>query len=155
MKGTMEEFVEKGAGGSGFGRQVIGSLDLTQDLRLALNHRIEAGGNPEDMSYSFLFAEAVEVPFEFIQGEAMVAAKKVLQLRIGLPLFMGSCIDLYSIAGGEYHGLFHGGQRSGLPERILQIVLLKGQSLPDLEGGSLVIQADDYKFHSIAGDLFA
>ena len=56
----MKRAMEHQPGGAGLGRLRVGDLELTEDLRLADDHRVEARADPEQMAHRVAAVEAVE-----------------------------------------------------------------------------------------------
>ena len=60
-KGALQQVLELAGDGPGGARHGKGLLDLAENLRLADDHGIEAGGHAEEMADGFLLAVFVEV----------------------------------------------------------------------------------------------
>ncbi len=112
---------------------------LSKDLGLALHHRIEARGNPENVPHRLFPGKDVKVFLEVFKGNAVILGEKIHQIGTGFFRFQGRRTDLDPVAGGEDHILFERTEGSELAEGLLDLALLKGQPLPHLKGCRLVI----------------
>ena len=63
-KGALQQMFELAGDGSGGARHGEGFFDLAQNLRLAHDHGIKAGGHAEEMAHRFLIAVLVEMRSE-------------------------------------------------------------------------------------------
>ena len=58
----------------------ISFLHLPKDLRFAHYHGVEAGGNPEDVANSFIFAKFIKVTFKWKEIGFEILAQKFAQI---------------------------------------------------------------------------
>ena len=76
----MFKLAADGAGCAGDGE---GLLDLTKNLRFADDHRVETGGDAEEMAHSLLIPMLVEMRSKECRVEAEVAVQKCCQFSVG------------------------------------------------------------------------
>ena len=139
MKGPVKEFVEKEAARLRLGSRAVGILDLSQDLRLALDHRIEARSDPEDMPYRLFSGKEIEILLKILQGNSVVPGEELLQIDAGPVPFPGP--PRRSPPDYRWRESYSPSEKRGIwtDRGHLDLALLKGQPFPDLKGRGLVI----------------
>jgi hypothetical protein len=126
MEGPVQEPIQDHSRSFPLGGDLIGSLDLPQDLRLPHNHGIEAGCDPEDMLHGPGPHVGIKMALKFLQGELMVPAEEIFQMEGGFLSFSGDGKDLHPIAGGENHIFLEGRKGLNLAEGLLHVLLFEG-----------------------------
>ena len=109
-KGAGQELIELRIDRAEGARGGVGFLDLSQNLRLADHHGIQAGGDAEDVLDGLKALMLEDVRLVLAAAEAEVFAHEALQIAIAV---LGAGEDLHPVAGGDDHGLldaFHGGE---------------------------------------------
>ena len=129
------------AGGTGDGE---GFLDLAENLRLAHDHGIEAGGDAEEMANRVLVAVLIDVRREEIGVEIEVAMQEGGEVGVGR--FEGG-ENLDAITGGDNHALGDAGGSGEGAGGLGQIVAGDGDALAQLDGRGLVVDADEGERH--------
>ena len=100
-EGTAEEPVEDRAGDALDQRQFMSPLDLTLDLGLADDHRVEPGGYPEEVERRVVAAQRVEVAGKFGRADSALAGKGREDAGLGDHRVVGEDIDLGPVAGRD------------------------------------------------------
>jgi len=95
-EGLLEQAVELLADNPAVMRQRPGILHLAQDLRFAQHHRIQPGGDPEQMPDSLTVGMLVQV--------AIKRAGMVFQPAGQCRAILGDRVQLGAVAGGQQHG---------------------------------------------------
>ena len=143
-KGAGEELIELRVDRAEGARGGVGFLDLTENLRLADHHGIQAGGDAEDVLDGLQALVLEDVGLVLAAAEAEVLAHEALQIAMAV---LGAGEDLHPVAGGDDHGLldaFHGGE---LGESLGQARLGNGKALPHLDRRRFVIHTQYRKIH--------
>ena len=128
--------------GSRLTRHGVRLFQLSQDLGLSRNHGVEAAGHPEHVHDCILLSQGVQVMFQRIGLQRVVAVQEVLDAVDGLFVISALGQDLDPIAGRQDHALpqfvippqRRQGGRNG--------VLAEGDPFPNLDGSRLVTQSD-------------
>ena len=141
-KRALEELVEEHSERAGRLRDANRLLHLTEDLRLADDHGVEAGGDAKRMPHGFTLGESVEVGLELLGLHAVVAGEP-LERRIWVP----GTVDLGAIAGRK---------NCRLPDRLVPRQFRKSgakalgverHALANRERSGLVVQSQRKKLH--------
>ena len=74
---VMDELVQDAAGRPGLDRERVGVAHLPENLRLADDHRVERGGDAEDVADGGLVRVRVEVAAEELDGDGAHVAQEV------------------------------------------------------------------------------
>ena len=120
---------------------VVGRLDLPQDLVLAQHHGVQTGGHPEQVAHRLLLLGRVEQSLALLP-HALEGAEEALD-RGNVPLTAGlggAEVDLRAVAGGKHH---HGVERLLLPQLLdepLDFRLVENEALANLHGRALVVE---------------
>jgi hypothetical protein len=122
-------------------------LDLTEDLRLAEHHRIQAGRDPKGMVDGVGLQMRVERRLDDAEVEAPMAAEGPEDQGPRLPRRVGHAIDLHPVARGQQHHLLQHLAGLQVVEELAQLVLLDGELLAQLHGRVLVAEAGDEQHH--------
>ncbi len=128
----------EGAGGG------VGFLHLSEDLRLADHHGIQAGGDAEDVLDGLKLLVLEDVGFELAGTEAEEVAHKLLQIAIAV---LRARKDFHPVAGGDDHALLDTTDRGELTERLRQTRVGNGESLSHFHRRRLVIYTQYKKIH--------
>jgi hypothetical protein len=118
-------------------------LDLPEDLRLADHHRVEAARDAEGMPHRRLVPVRVQVAFE-LQPVAAWRARSTMRAPA---LAVGAAVDLGAVAGGHQHRIGHPGLAGELRQSIALALRREGELLPDLQGGAVVVDAENVQCH--------
>src|SRR5580658_1788286 len=151
-EGRLEQLFElPGHSAAGAGDS-IGLFHLAEDLRLADNHGVEAGGDAEEMAHGLAIAVLVDVGRECGAIEAEVIQKKADKLiaRIGARVGADSVDcgqNLNAVAGGDDHAFLHAGDGGEQARHFGQVVAADGDALAQLNGSGFVVHADEGQGH--------
>jgi hypothetical protein len=105
-KGLVHQLVEQKTGAAALGRVTVGLLQLAEDLRLADDHRIQAGGHQEQVLDRGLVPMLVDMPVQFLDGHG--AGKQLVEdLGAGLLRVLAGEQHLDPVAGGQEVVLAH------------------------------------------------
>ncbi len=124
----------------------IGFLYLAQDLRFADHHRIQAGGDTEDVLDGFQLLVFEDVGFVFAAAETEVFAHEALQVA---GILLGAGKDLHPVAGGDDHRLLHALHGSQLAQGIGQARLRNRKTLPHVHWRGLVVDPQYEEIHGV------
>ena len=95
-EGTAEELIELSANGTDGSCSRISFLHLTQDLRFAHHHRVQARGDAEDVPYRVLLAELIQMSIECARIEMKMIVQESAQIGMAV---RGMGDDLDAVAG--------------------------------------------------------
>ena len=107
-KGLVQEAVQDQSGGLVVGGIAVGRLDLTQDLGLADDHRVETGGDPKDVPDGVLALIVVEMGFEGLRIEVVEGGEKAFELRFARFGIPAGGVELHPVAGRDDYPLVDG-----------------------------------------------
>ena len=123
-----------------------GLLDLSEDLRLAHDERVESGGHPEQMPDRILVLVLVEVAAQRLGRDAMMFGQPARQRRF---MFGGDvAVDFRPVAGAEQDGLFDTGDLHQRRQRLALLAVRHAHAFAQVDRRGLVIQAKDKQGHS-------
>ena len=145
-EGASEQLIELGPDGAHRARRCVGFFYLSQNLGLAHNHRVKAGGHAEDVPNRILFTIFVEMLFEFGGIKLEIVFKKSAEIR-GAVLNVGD--QFHSIAGGDDHALIDAWMLRQPFARFGQTRLRNCETLPDLDGCAFVVESDELESHEV------
>ena len=131
-----EQELEHGAGRSGRAPLVEGAPDLTQDLGLAQDERVETGGDATQMTRHVLAGVHVQVLDEQLPLDVVAAREHVDQFLARL--VDAACevrVELHPVAGREHGVLLDRRAASGAGPEV-------AQALAQLDGRGAVAQAE-------------
>ena len=147
-EGPVKQAVEVLARGLGLDGPDKGRLDLPDDLRLAEDHAVQAGGDLEQVARRLLSLEPVSQRSEFLDAHVV----KLGQCRdevIGRrrPVGRSPAIDLHAVARREddEFGLVEPGPQDG--QGSLDGRVVEGQPLPHLQRRRLMIHTHAQNLH--------
>ena len=125
-------------------RRGVRLLHLAQDLRLADDHRVQAGGHAKHVPHRIAIAMFVEVLAIGRRIEAVELAQKPVQVGGAV---RGARDQFHPVAGGNDHALLDTGIGRQALRRFRQASLGNGEPLPHFDRRGLVIHADDDEVH--------
>ncbi len=117
---------------------------LAENLRLAHDHGIQAGGHAEEMADRFFVAVLVEVRRENRCFDAEVAREE-LRNRCFRAVNHGQ--QLHAVAGGDDHALRHARRRGQGAGGLGQLIAADGDLLPQRDGRGFVVHANECERH--------
>ena len=85
----------------------IGALQLAQDLRLAHDHRIQAGGHAEQVADRVRTVVVIQVGRDPARLHAARFRQKLVHRIDGIARFLGRNRNLHAIAGRKNHAFHH------------------------------------------------
>ncbi len=143
-----EQAVEDDTGAATLAGELIGSLHLRHDLRLADHHGVEARGDAEQVGDGAVARVAVEARLQLGVGDAGVArqggdagvARRQRVVRVG--------VQLGAVAGAERDGLAGHAALEQLLGHAQGALLVQRETLAQLERGGLVRDAGDDDEHA-------
>ena len=142
--------VEHGADRLRAGGEGVGFFHLAEDLRLADDQRIEAGGHAEQMTGGVEIDQVVNMRGELAAIDAVKLADEGAEIGARRPDVFARRIDFGAIAGGEHDrlvGRAPGGQR---PQRRLH-ASLEVDPLTQVDGRGAVTEAHNDYVHTRCG----
>ena len=142
-----EKGVEHRAHGAFVPCGLPGVPDLAQDLVLAHHHRVEPGGDPEQMLHRFGVVKGIELVGDGLGGESRELGEHLADVGVAAVEALGVGVDLGAVAGGKQHRLAEMGGRRQLVERFGQVAGRDRHPLKQIERRGSVITTDDYQRH--------
>jgi hypothetical protein len=136
---TEEEPVEHRPGRTGLER----GANLTEDLTLSGNHRVESGGNPEQVQRCGLVGKPVDDRAQLILRQSAHARDRLEGAALGV---VADEIELGAVAGREADGLAVCRQRPGELRRLRQG---HERTLAQGDGSGLVGESDEGEVHRL------
>ena len=136
-EGLLEQLAQQRAHGPGFFGGARRLLHLTQDLRLAQHHRIEAGGDAEHVTHRILLRMLVEIRVDLLRRQRMVFGQPV---RSGLWIF-SRAIQFGAVAGRQDRSFAHGFRPQQVVQGLAHARRVEGHLLADCERGRMVVDA--------------
>jgi hypothetical protein len=140
-EGALEESFEVGGDGAGFAGDGVGLFDLTEDLGLADDHGVEGAGDAEEMADRFALTELVEVGLEEFGGDGEVLVEEAEEVGSGAGVFLEG-EELDAVAGGEDESFADAGLVGEGAGGVGEAAGGDGEALADLDGGGVVIDAE-------------
>ena len=142
----VEEPMGHGAREAEVARRGVGRLDLTEDLRLSDDERIEAGGDAEEMARRVDAAMAVEVLGQPRRVEAMIVAEEAAE-RLGGRVRIADRVDLGAVARREHDRLGADAARGERVERRVEARPSEVDGFAQLHGRRAMAEANCEKAH--------
>src|SRR5579859_1465518 len=121
----------------------ISFFHLTQDLRFAHYHRIQAGCHTEHMSHGVAVLKFIDMAIQGSGVQAEIAAQK--SPKIGR--LFGAGNHFHAIARRKNHAFIHAGLLHQTADRVGQLRLRDSKPLTHLQGCAVVVHADDVEVH--------
>ena len=148
-EGVLEQTIQRGLEGALQARRLPGLLDLTQDLGLAQNHRIQPCRDPEQVTHGGIVFVVVQVRVQVLGLQMGKGRQPEFGPVLG-PVFHPA-VDLGAVAGRQQGDLVHTRLGSQFLQRHGQSSRRNGQPFAYRERGSLVIQAEGEQGHGLLG----
>jgi len=149
FQGTLEEAIQHRPCRALLVRETICFPHLSQYLRFAQQHRIEARRNSKEMPHGLLIVVVIERHAEDIRPHRMELAKKSRKSRGTLMGgFRRHAVNLAAIAGGEHQRFFENSARAELFSRPPGPLGRERHPLTHLHGRRAVIQSYKNNFHT-------
>ena len=149
----LEQHVEGGPHGAGLlaaGQRVSG---LAEDLGLADGHRVEPGGDLEEVGHRAVVVVDVEVGQEILGGAARAFDEQPGQLLDAAVEAVDVGVDLQAVAGRDDGGLRHVLSRCDVARELGGPLAVDGDALQQRYGRGPVGDADHEDAHAVAPRL--
>src|SRR5690606_33166629 len=143
-KGALNAAREDAADGPGLLGAAEGLLDLAEDLRLADDHRVEAGADAKEVANRREAAILVEVAVDTRLALAQKGPR-----RGGPFLTANRGVDLQPVAGGDDHRLRDARPGAKLVQRLLETLGSDRHPFPDRDRRGVVRDADREDFQAV------
>ena len=101
----LEKMLQHRPGGAGVLGGQIGLLDLPRDLRLSEDHRIQSGGDAQQVADRFAAAEVVGVSIDLRRADLAFVGEKAPDRGQALAQALGLGENLHAVAGAEQQAL--------------------------------------------------
>ena len=148
-EGLLEQAIQRGLQRALAACHLPGFLHLAEDLRLAQHHRIQTGGDAEQVPHRIALLVAVEVGIELVRAQLAVARQPVLGQALGSGFH--AAIDFGAVAGGQQRSLGH----ARLCQQVAQHPGQRGRRdrefLAQRDRRGLVIQSEGEQGHGTLG----
>ena len=143
-KSVLEQFVQQRAHRPSLFGTAGSVLHLTEDLRLAEDHRVEPARDAKDMPDRIALRIGIEIRRDFAQRQVMKTRQPVGSV---LRLLRGE-VQFGAIAGRQDRRLAHRPLVRQIMQRVVQALGLKRHLLANRERRRMVIQAKSIKLHA-------
>src|SRR4030095_15031242 len=117
-------------------------FQLTKNLGLSQNHRVERARNPEDMTDRLIVVVAVKLPGEVLAGQTTGFAQKRFESLQSFGLFFNPGKKFDSIAGGKDYHLLDSRTSRHAAKSFRQGRFFEGGKLTRLQPGGPVIESN-------------
>ena len=126
-----------------------GLLELTKNLRLAQDHRVQATGHTKDMPNRLGVLVLIEVVREVAGFGLRALGEPVECLLLGMVGRIGGQVELGAVAGRDQGLLGRGlGQAGAQVVKVLaQLIPRECQPLAHRQGGGVVVESEGQKLH--------
>jgi len=140
----VQQAVYHHARGAGLHGLAVAVLELAQNLRLAHDHGIEAGGHAEQVRHGVEPLVRVGVGAQNVQrplaGSGPVGQQGLLDVQALTAGAVGHDEDFHTVAGGKRHDLAHG---TGFEQAFLEVRNAgEGELLAHVHSGGAVVESD-------------
>ena len=141
-EGAAEEAVEDRPGAALDQRQLVGAFDLALDLGLADDHRVEPGGDPQQVAGGLAGAQRVEVAEQLGRADLGLAGEHAERRRLGLDRVGDDQVELGAVAGRDRRRLVDPGRGGQLAQGADGAALGQREPLAQVERRGLVGDAE-------------
>ena len=151
-QGLLEQHVERGADGAGLLADAQRLAGLAQDLALAEHHRVQPGGDVEQVRDRAVVVVHVEVRQHLVGRLAGALADHPRDRLDAAVEAVDVGVDLGAVAGGEHRRLGDVLALGDLADQLLHALGVEGDPLQDRDGGRVVGDAHDQDAHGVPGE---
>ena len=149
-KGAGKDSLEQAAESAlGFG-DGVGGLELAEDLRLAQDHGIQAGGHAEQVMNGLVAGEMVEVWGDRLERLLPAVAEEAADIRGRVNPVIRRDRDLDAVAGRKDQALEDAGAGAQIGQRGGERGVVEGQPLAHFDRRGLVVHARDQEYHRLS-----
>ena len=145
-KGHGQAAIEDRSDGLALAGDLPGVFDLAEDLRLADDHALEAGRDPEDVPGRALLLAHEAVLADHVGAEPTQIRER-LDDPLGSQLLGLDRVDLDPVAGREQHDLAQRGAMDQAGQALGHLGLRERESLAQIDRRGRVIEADGEQVH--------
>ena len=117
---------------------------LSQNLRLAQHHRIQAGSHPEEVPNRLRLPVFIKVRLVVRGTQSKILVQEALQIRAAVSRLRQ---HFHAITGGKNQPFIHPRMFGQAPQRIRQMRLRDRQPLSHFDRRADVIDADELQIH--------
>src|SRR5437763_902376 len=118
-------------------------FNLSEDLRLANDHGVEASGHAENVAHDIVSAVLVEMLTKRRYISQEIVANETMQIGAAL----GRDGEFHAVASREHDAFRNSGILQQSPGSFLKAPLWNCQPFTHLDGSGLVVHAQELKFH--------
>ena len=130
--------------------QIIGLLDLRQDLRLADHHAVQARCDSEQVLECIRPGAIDHLIDDFVSSQIALFGQELGdRFAIKIDFIAGRCIQLDAIAGTEQHDLAGGKSLAKFAQRRPHLLGREGDPFAKLNGRVMMTAADHLQFHCL------
>ena len=141
-EGAAEEAVEDRPGAALDQGQLVGAFDLALDLGLADDHRVEPGGDPQQVAGGLDRAQRVEVAEQLGRADLRLAGEHAQCGRLGLDRVGDDQVELGAVAGRDRRRLVDPGRGGQLAQGADGAALGQREPLAQVQRRGLVGDAE-------------
>ena len=143
-KGASEKLIELPAHRANCSGGSVSFFHLSEDLSFPDHHRIQAGGDTEEMAHRIFVAKLVEVRIEILSLQLKVVVQKAAQIGRSVG---GVRNHFHAVARGNDHALFDSRMGREIAAAIRQARFGNGQPFAYLKRSAFVIHANELISH--------
>ena len=145
-EGLLKKPVQDFAGGAGLVRRREGAFHLSENLRLAQHHGIEAGRHAERVPHRVPVGVQIQVRFNVVRRQTVKLAEPLE--RLAAVVVIEAAIHLGAVAGGENRGFVHAGLFGNFAQRLRQLLGRERRLFADGNRRGLVVNAEGDEVHA-------
>ena len=142
-----EELVQERAGAPRTRGQRVGLLDLAEDLRLADDQRVEAGGDPEQVPRHVGAAARIEMRLQIRLRDVVEVAHETRQVGAGGVGVIAGDVNLGAVAGRQHDRLGWRRENGQLSQRFGHAPLRKVDPFAQVDRRGVMTHAQQQKVH--------
>jgi hypothetical protein len=143
FESALEKAVQNGAGGALFVGDLVSVADLAEDFGFAEEHRVEAGGNAEEVADGIAVVVMVERAGENFGADRVEFAEKRRESVEAIVFGFGrDAVNFAAIAGGEDERFFEDAASAEFVGGAARLFGGERHPFPHLDRGGAVVQAD-------------
>ncbi len=144
-KGMLEQTAQQAVHAAGLRGALVGAFHLTENLRFAEDHGIQAGGHAQDVAHRVGVLQVIEIGPQRTFIQVMKAAQPVDH---GPALvLLAAHVQFGAVAGGEDGGLLDARQPGQLAQGLLHPLRGEHHAFAEFHRGSAMIDAERDQGH--------
>jgi hypothetical protein len=138
----VEEAIQKWPGSVGGAGCGVRFLDLTENLRLADDQRIESRRDAEQMTRDIEIGDLIHVGLQRLTVQVVEVGNELDERGAALIDVVAHPVELSAIAGGQDHRLADGPPRGKRPQGVVESARLEVDPLPQFDRRGAMADSD-------------